>query len=318
MIDKAELLTHCTDEQLLLHADGELAAAEDALVRGHLAACAACRARLANMKSALGDHAQAHRHALPAAMDAAGPRALLRARLAEAGQVRGARRWRPMYFAWGLAACSSLALLGVLGFAVLHPPARTTSIAESGMLPDPGITPGSTRTVSLTELCAVEHEDVVVNVPVPLQSQVFREYGIKGVPDADYEVDYLITPGLGGADDVRNLWPEPHANTTWNSYVKDQLEDHLHRMVCDGKVSLGEAQKEIAGNWIAAYQKYFHTEQPLSTSARPVLTGLRRREFRGRMQKAAFAVVVDDAHGLHPGVKDDRAYEFEASLLQRN
>jgi hypothetical protein len=34
-------------------------------------------------------------------------------------------------------------------------------------------------------------------------------------------------------------------------------------MVCAGSLDLTQAQKEIAENWIAAYKKYFHTEQPL-------------------------------------------------------
>jgi hypothetical protein len=35
-------------------------------------------------------------------------------------------------------------------------------------------------------------------------------------------------------------------------------------MVCQGAVDLTAAQQEIAGNWIAAYKKYFHTDQPLA------------------------------------------------------
>jgi hypothetical protein len=35
-------------------------------------------------------------------------------------------------------------------------------------------------------------------------------------------------------------------------------------MVCDGSIDLEEAQREIAVNWIAAYKKYFHTDQPLA------------------------------------------------------
>jgi hypothetical protein len=116
----------------------------------------------------------------------------------------------------------------------------------------------------------LDHGEVVQTVPGPLERKVFKEYGIRGVPTKNYEVDYLITPGLGGSDDVRNLWPEPHYNAVWNSYVKDQLEDRLHHMVCGGKLSLGQAQKDIAGNWIAAYKKYFHTDQPLPLSSSSV------------------------------------------------
>ncbi len=38
--------------------------------------------------------------------------------------------------------------------------------------------------------------------------------------------------------------------------MKDKLEDRLHALVCAGKVPLAVAQREIATDWIAAYQKY--------------------------------------------------------------
>ena len=95
-----------------------------------------------------------------------------------------------------------------------------------------------------------------------LQERVFEEYGIAEAQPQAYEVDYLVTPALGGADDVRNLWPHSYS-ALWNARVKDDLEDRLREMVCDGRLDLTEAQKEIAENWIAAYKKYFHTEQPL-------------------------------------------------------
>ena len=81
-------------------------------------------------------------------------------------------------------------------------------------------------------------------------------------------MDYLITPALGGADDIRNLWPQPYAAPVWNARVKDALEYRLRDMVCDGGIELGEAQREIATNWIAAYKKYFHTEEPLLQTER--------------------------------------------------
>jgi hypothetical protein len=44
--------------------------------------------------------------------------------------------------------------------------------------------------------------------------------------------------------------------------VKDQLEDHLHELVCQGKVQLTTAQNEIATDWISAYKRYFNTDKP--------------------------------------------------------
>ncbi len=101
-------------------------------------------------------------------------------------------------------------------------------------------------------------------VPVALQRRVFDEYGIPGADPRAYEVDYLVTPALGGADDIRNLWPHSYSSTVWNAHVKDALEDRLRDMVCAGTLDLSAAQQEIATNWIAAYKKYFHTDEPLA------------------------------------------------------
>jgi hypothetical protein len=38
----------------------------------------------------------------------------------------------------------------------------------------------------------------------------------------------------------------------------------LHRLVCAGQLALDTAQRDIATDWIAAYQQYFHTELPLA------------------------------------------------------
>jgi hypothetical protein len=95
-----------------------------------------------------------------------------------------------------------------------------------------------------------------------LGEKVFKEYGIRHPRPRAYEVDYLIDPELGGSNDIQNLWPEPYSST-WNARVKDALEDRLHDLVCSGEISLATAQQEIATNWIAAYKKYFKTDQPL-------------------------------------------------------
>ena len=91
--------------------------------------------------------------------------------------------------------------------------------------------------------------------------QVFREYGINDTRPSAYEVDYLITPELGGANSIRNLWPQPYS-AVWNAHVKDELEDRLHGLVCTGQVDLATAQQDISRDWISAYKKYFHTDKP--------------------------------------------------------
>jgi hypothetical protein len=82
-------------------------------------------------------------------------------------------------------------------------------------------------------------------------------------PDDEYELDYLVTPDLGGSPDARNLWPEPYGSDVWNARVKDELETLLPRMVCRGQLDLATAQRDIATDWVAAYRKYFKTDRPI-------------------------------------------------------
>jgi len=82
------------------------------------------------------------------------------------------------------------------------------------------------------------------------------------LPLSLYEVDYLITPELGGADDIKNLWPQPCTAKNWSAYTKDDLEDRLHELVCSGKLELSAAQHEIATDWIGAYKKYVQRGNP--------------------------------------------------------
>ena len=72
----------------------------------------------------------------------------------------------------------------------------------------------------------------------------------------DYEEDHLVPLCLAGApQDPANLWPQPRFGE-WSANRKDTLETKLCRLVCDGRVPLAEAQREIATDWIAAYRKY--------------------------------------------------------------
>jgi hypothetical protein len=129
-------------------------------------------------------------------------------------------------------------------------------------IPDQRLTPGATRKVSMGEICSMPHEEVIRAVPTPVRQEVLQEYGIVKASASDFEIDYLIAPGLGGADDIHNLWPEPYTTTMWDAHVKDGLEEPLHELVCSGQLDLTTAQNDIASNWIAAYKKYFHSDKP--------------------------------------------------------
>ena len=259
---------------MLLSADGELSTHRAARVRAHLAECWGCRARMAEIEETIADFSRAYQQTHdPELPPLAGARVYLRAQLAELASKPPARsRYWLFQFVSPLRAAAYIGIAFVVASVagkLLIEHARLTGTksevtsAERGAEPDPRLTPGATRWVTLSDVCSMAHEEVVGQVSTPLRQEVFREYGIVNVRGGDYEVDYLIAPGLGGVEDIRNLWPEPSTSRTWNAYVKDALEEHLHQLVCAGDLDLSTAQRDIATDWIAAYKKYFHTDRPL-------------------------------------------------------
>jgi hypothetical protein len=62
-------------------------------------------------------------------------------------------------------------------------------------------------------------------------------------PPSDYQEDHFIPLELGGAPwDPRNLWPQPIREAE----RKDVWEARLNHAVCDGAMSLADAQHRIA------------------------------------------------------------------------
>lgn len=261
---------HLSDQNLLLYADGELSLRHASHVRDHLAACWICRARTTELENAIADFVHMHQTRIESQVrPVTGLRANLKAHLAAAKAIpHKSRSWSfenmvPWRSAW---ACIAVLIIAAGGWSLrsisLHRLNRIVQV-EIRALPDRMLTPGSTRAVKLGDLCARRHADAHPAVDVSTLQTVFRKYGLPVSTSNTYELDYLITPELGGADDVRNLWPEPYASTAWNAHVKDDLEDRLHEMVCEGKIDLSTAQNDIASNWIVAYERYFHTDHPL-------------------------------------------------------
>jgi hypothetical protein len=249
---------HLSNEQLLREVDGEAGSREARLIRGHLETCWACRTRKQELEGAISDYVHVYqeefrKQAIPRGD---GPRALLKAQMAAlAGEGRrfGALRWIAAVAACGMVA---VAVVGLSRQAWV----RREQIVFSA--PDARLTPGAAVLVGREQLCSQASTNNK-DVPDSLKREVFAKYGIRNAAPGAYEVDYLITPALGGADDIRNLWPHSYRETVWNARVKDELESRMREMVCDGSLDLTTAQQEIAGNWIAAYKQYFHTEKPL-------------------------------------------------------
>jgi hypothetical protein len=310
---------HLSDQHLLLAADGELTPRRAGQVHAHLAACWDCRARMAEIEQTIADFARAHHHAHDRQIPPIdGPRALLRARLAQEAAQPPASSWQwlaqlhsPVRAVLIAATLLIVATAGVFVFhpnlrsalswkfssklssafqSAQHPSARAAASAlastERGAEPDHRLTPGATRVVTISEVCARPREQVIAEVSPSLRQQVLKEYGLVDARPGDYEIDYLITPGLGGVEDIRNLWPEPYTSRTWNAHVKDALEEHLHEMVCAGKLDLSRAQRDLATDWIAAYKNYFHSDRPLNNLSLndPPAHGLAANDLPGNVR----------------------------------
>jgi hypothetical protein len=71
-----------------------------------------------------------------------------------------------------------------------------------------------------------------------LKARQLREYRLRGPPSA-FQEDHLISLELGGNPvDPRNLWPEPYPRAA----AVDQIENALNSRVCNGELTLAEAQ----------------------------------------------------------------------------
>ena len=258
---------HISDEGLVLLSNGELTPERSDEVRAHVDACGRCRDRLAELQRAFDAFVQMRSSSIPQIPPGDVSRAELQRRL-EAARA-APRSWLDRLAAQpaGFHLALGLATLCIVAAGTLltsqHQPPPRGSTADGRSAPDPRLTPGLTVALSRAELCAAEEEQPAPPVDKRLALEVFRLYRITDPQPRAYEVDFLIPPELGGASDIRNLWPQPYDLYPWNAHAKDALEDFLVRSVCSGQLDLQTAQRDLSEGWIAAYQKHFRTAQPL-------------------------------------------------------
>lgn len=129
--------------------------------------------------------------------------------------------------------------------------ASSTVLAQTR--PNPQLTPGLARPLSRVQVCTIRWGRDVRHVTTAMRMRVAAAYGVPWADRRQYEFDHLIPRELAGADDERNLWPEPLPEAR---QMKDRLENRLHVLVCARRLSLRTAQQAIAADWFAAYQRY--------------------------------------------------------------
>lgn len=123
-----------------------------------------------------------------------------------------------------------------------------------------------------------------------------------------YQLDHTIPLQLGGhPSDPRNLFPIPwKVEGGWSVLAKDDLGDALKVMVCRRLIPLDQAQREISGDWIAAYKKYI-AESPQSAEDKVRERGLKRVSQLAYVKLKKFAAKPRHAKRSSSKKKSQRA-----------
>src|SRR5208337_2845100 len=155
------------------------------------------------------------------------------------------------------------------------PSTQTVSLAPSStkagpayVYPNLSLTPGAILATDASTICAAGYASGVRDVSTATKEQVYAEYGVS-YPQAlgAYEVDHFIPLEIGGSNDIKNLWLEP-ATPTPGFHQKDQFENFEHGQVCNGTISVAEAQRRMMSDWDFYWQE--EVEGATATTSLPV------------------------------------------------
>jgi hypothetical protein len=145
----------------------------------------------------------------------------------------------------------------VLLYAILSLGAECSNETSDSGLPNSSLTPGSFYIfVSRADICREWYISSVPRISFATKKKVMQRYNLPIDHLSEYTIDRLIPAELGGNNSFQNLWPEKKDLKRF----KDELGNKLGYMVCNRRLALIDAQKEISINWIKAYKKYVREE----------------------------------------------------------
>lgn len=264
---------HPGDDILVRFVDDELSLTEQNDIDRHVAGCATCSARADAIRRVLADVAADAVAETPAIAegDAAALTLERRHRFESALRATAASplpwpaRASRALTGWQTQALAAAALI-VAAFVVpvmLRGDLAPDPIeASAAALPNRSLTPGAVSTLTAAELCTGSRPSRLVTAET--RDRVLRAYRMEQVHADEYELDALVTPELGGTTEPANLWPQRYASPLWTAHVKDELERLLPALVCRGEIDLARAQRDIATDWVATYQRHFNSSVPLN------------------------------------------------------
>ena len=143
----------------------------------------------------------------------------------------------------------------------------STKAGPAYVYPNPSLTPGAVFTTDASTICAPGYASGVRDVSTATKEQVYAEYGVSyRQPLGAYEVDHFIPLEIGGSNDLTNLWPEP-ATPTPGFHQKDQFENIEHGQVCNGTISVPEAQRRMVSDWYLYWEEEVGGTTPTTSAS---------------------------------------------------
>src|SRR3954452_19062814 len=133
------------------------------------------------------------------------------------------------------------------------------TVAFEPLLPDPKLTPGN----------VAKRPADTRGVTESMQDEVFARYRVPLEYRRFYVIDHLVPTELGGADDIRNLWPQRLSARPYGPRRKRLLAQRLIEMIAAKQITLAEAQAEMRDDWISAFVSHIGMVY-LSPNAEPM------------------------------------------------
>ena len=152
-------------------------------------------------------------------------------------------------------AADSPTVAGALQPTPLPTPALPSDPCHAGGVTYCALNPDVTQATIGTTIC-VKGWTTSVRPPESytynLKKEQIAQEGLPG-GTSNYEEDHRMPLELGGApSDVMNLSPESPPSPN----AKDSEETNLKYDVCDGRMTLVQAQQQMVSTWLAAYPGY--------------------------------------------------------------
>ena len=131
----------------------------------------------------------------------------------------------------------------IIPFFHLAAPAPTTGDI---FLPNPKLTPGR----------VIKRDKDRSGVTLAMEQKVFARYRIVWTRRAEFRIDHLIPPELGGADTIDNLWPHSLRARPYGPDRKQLLTRFLLEKIAQRQMTEAQAQELIRRDWVDAFVDY--------------------------------------------------------------